>query len=147
MEDYIYLILLIAWVLFAFYRRSQKKAEAARQASSSPQPGRQKPFTLEDIFRQEDESYGEYDTEQELKPVYQQMDKPGLRETDFEKEYKSRGITSVEELDKSIRTKPIQIIDDDHETEMASVGHIRLNIREDIRQAVIYSEILKRPYD
>jgi hypothetical protein len=72
---------------------------------------------------------------------------PVLRETSFEREYNLRGITSIEELDKSF-TVAEKIGPDAEEIEEISY---RKQMKEyladfDARQAVIYSEILNRPY-
>jgi hypothetical protein len=152
MDDFIYLLALIAWAVFAYYRRSQKKAEEARRAAGRPTNRDTRPVpTLEDILMGEDP---ETEPEPEPAPIpaprraYREPVMPDLRETEFEREYNMRGITSIEELDKDLRTKP--------EKEKISVDPTPVQevwtfdpaqIRNNLRQAVIYSEILRRPYD
>jgi len=150
MDDLIYVIALIAWVAFSFYRKSQKKSATARDARPYQQPragGRTMP-TLEEILLGK-----EPDPEPELEPVpvnppgWYEGTAPVLHETAFEKEYNLRGITSVEELDKPMslkNTKPVDIQEDEiilKENEFREQARII-----DLRQAVIYSEILNRPY-
>jgi len=148
MDDLIYVIALIAWVAFSFYRKSQKKSAAARDARPYQQPsagGRTMP-TLEEILLGK-----EPDPEPEPEPVnlpgWNEGTAPVLRETAFEKEYNLRGITSVEELDKPMsvkNTKPVDIQED--EIILKEIELQERVARIDLRQAVIYSEILNRPY-
>jgi uncharacterized membrane protein YebE (DUF533 family) len=147
MEDFIYLIALIAWVAFAFYRKSQKKSEAARRAQSQPQPqDTSSPFpTLKDIFGEE-QPY-----EVVPVPVTQAATTDGmapqLEETAFEKEYKRSGISSVEELETPFfmkKTEHTDLQEDELSTENSMIKDWRTKV--DLRQAVIYSEILNRPY-
>jgi hypothetical protein len=148
MEDFIYIIALIAWVVFAFYRKSQKKAEEARKTQTRRQPdGPSKPFpTLEEILmgkevimEEEEEPYFE-------EPVLSDGMSPVLKETAFEREYKLRGITSIEELDRATEGKgPVMIKLQEEEEEVEESAY---DWRQDfdVRQAVIYAEILNRPY-
>jgi len=147
MEDFIYLIALFAWVAFAFYRKSQKKSEAARREQPRPQPRDiSSPFpTMKDIFGEE--------TSIEVVPVPVTQTSttdgmaPKLEETAFEKEYKRRGISSIEEMDTPFfmkKTEQADLQDDELFTENDKVEDWRARV--DLRQAVIYSEILNRPY-
>jgi len=147
MEDFIYLIALIAWVAFAFYRKSLKKAEAAKKEQQRPQPGDiSSPFpTMKDIF-------GEEPSVEILPvPVTQTATTDGmapqLEETDFAKEYKRSGISSLEELDSPIKMEKVEYADI-QEDELSEENGIMKDWRRrvDLRQAVIYSEILNRPY-
>ena len=144
MDDLIYVIALIAWVAFAFYRKSQKKSNASQGPGPRPQTRRETGAlpTLEEILlgRQ---------PEPEPVPaaVWEEGTSPELSETSFEREYNLRGITSIEELDKTMtvtQTEPKETIKSEEETVAfdmrGSMAHI------DLRQAVIYSEILNRPY-
>lgn len=147
MDDLIYIIALIAWVVFAFYRKSQKKAAATESRRPSRPASEEDPLpTLEEIL---------LGREREIQPeplpvpsvVLTDGMSPELSETAFEKEYKRRGISSVEELGKpnfmqGIKVSEIQKddltaqheIDPEHKPDF------------DLRQAVIYAEILNRPY-
>ena len=154
MDDVIYLIVLIAWVVFAFYRKSQKKDAAAREAQRRARPeGESTPFpTLEEILLGEEPvtsnetayepatvpSSGTYKTDG-IPPV--------LSQTSFEREYRLRGIESVEELGRPFEMNKIEVIDiqeDDENTDRNVTEEWRA--RFDLRQAFIYSEILNRAY-
>lgn len=148
MDDFIYIIALIAWVVFAFYRKTQKKNEAAREDQRRSQPrGESTLFpTLDEILRGDE-------PEPEIAPVPVSRSyntdgmAPELKETAFEREYNRRGITSIEEMDKPLvmkSTKPFAVPDDEilQENSVTEDWRARVNLR----QAVIYSEILNRPY-
>jgi hypothetical protein len=147
MEDFIYLIALIAWVAFAFYRKSQKKSEAARKEQQRTQPRDiSSPFpSMKDIF-------GEEPAEEDLPvPVTRTATTDGMapqsEETEFAKEYKRSGISSVEELDSPLilkKTEYADIQEDGISEENLLIRDWRARV--DLRQAVIYSEILNRPY-
>ncbi|MFA4864151.1 MAG: hypothetical protein WC605_10320 [Bacteroidales bacterium] len=147
MDDFIYLIALFAWVAFAFYRKSQKKSEAARREQPRPQPRDiSSPFpTMKDIF-------GEGPSIEVVPvPVTQASTTDGmapeLEETAFEKEYKLSGISSIEEMDTPFyikKTEHTDLQEDELLTENDKIEDWR--VRVDLRQAVIYSEILNRPY-
>jgi hypothetical protein len=148
MDDFIYLIALIAWVVFAFYRKSQKKSEAARQAQREfkPQSEADPMSTLEEILLGKEPSY---EPEPVTEPRTYTTDgiPPVLSETAFEKEYNLKGITSIEEMDKPLiakRTKHTEIQEDEISQEKDVIEDWRAGV--DLRQAVIYSEILNRPY-
>lgn len=149
MEDLIYLVALIAWVAFAFYRKSQKKAAAAQRGQPGPQPPAiPSPFpTMKDIFGEEPV----VETEPVPVPAAQTVTTDGMapeyEETAFEKEYKRSGIRSVEEMDSQYFVKNPEIADlpEDEGSEENGIGK-DWRTRVDLRQAVIYSEILNRPY-
>jgi hypothetical protein len=139
MDDIIYLIVLIAWVAFAFYRKTQKKGAAAREAERKARPsGNPSPFpTLEEILLgKEPVPEAEPDG---MSPV--------LSETSFEKEYKLAGISSIEEMNKPFFSQKSEVIDiqeDDDKPEYNVIDRLKTDF--DLRQAFIYSEILNRPY-
>ncbi len=150
MDDFIYLLVLIAWVIFAYYRRSQKKAEEARKVASRPRPGEPaRPLpTLEEILMGE-EPYAEDEPVPEpvaTAPMFRR-EQTSPAETAFEREYNLRGITSLEELDKpiglSIEVQPEPVVEGYSEGWQPVYAS---EIRNNIRQAVIYAEILNRPY-
>jgi hypothetical protein len=73
-----------------------------------------------------------------------------IEETDFEKEYNLRGITSIEEMDKQFGKWDSQITDEDQdEVDVEDdEGEDKNEWRKkfDLKQAVVFSEILNRPY-
>jgi hypothetical protein len=148
MEDLIYVIALIAWVAFSFYRKQQKKAEADRKmqrptvqrTDSAPVP------TWEDILLGE-EPVPMDEPAPASAPVFTDGMSPVLKETSFEKEYKLRGINSVEEMNKPFRMSDFR--QQDMKIESAddeSMEREEWLSKFDLRRAVIYSEILNRPY-
>lgn len=147
MEDFIYLIALIAWVAFAFYRKSQKKNEAARK-EKQPAQAREvsSPFpSMKDIFI--DEPTAEPSPVPVTQTVITDGMAPELGETEFAKEYKLRGIRSVEEIDSLLvlnKTEYTDLQEDEVSDENLLNRDRRAGV--DLREAVIYSEILNRPY-
>ena len=148
MEDFIYVIALIAWVAFAFYRKQQKKAEADRKMQSRPaqksDPGPAQ--TWQEILLGEIPAV-EPEPVPATGPVMSDGMSPILQETSFEKEYNLRGIDSIEEMDKNFRMvdfkqpdigKKLEPEEDPEKEEWLE--------KVDLRRAVIYSEILNRPY-
>jgi hypothetical protein len=151
MDDFIYLIVLIAWVVFTFYRKSQKKSEAARQArQQQPDPhGGPASFpTLEEILLgKEPVPEEEPEPLPAAGPLTTDGAPPVLKETSFEREYNLRGITSIEEMDKPFTMeKSRQVILQEEEVLLEDYKEEEWRARVDLRQAVIYSEILNRPY-
>ena len=70
---------------------------------------------------------------------------PVLKETAFEREYKLRGITSIEELVNATEGKgpiTVKVLDEDQKEEYGDDWRKDF----DLRQAVVYAEILNRPY-
>jgi hypothetical protein len=150
MDDLIYLIVLIAWVAFAFYRKSQKKSNATGQAAPKRQPGSEPmPLpTLDDILLGR-EPEPEPEPEPVPVPVTYVTDgiPPQLGKTAFEKEYNRLGINSVEQMDKPF-VLTVNKTDEKQEEAILLEGAAKEEYRTwiDLRQAVIYSEILNRPY-
>jgi hypothetical protein len=146
MEDIIYLIALIAWVAFVFYRKSQKKAEAAKKVQPGPPRDISSPFpSMKDIF--DEEPFVEAEPVPEAKPATTDGMAPQLKETAFELEYKQSGIRSVEEVDNQYFLKNIEHSDLQEDESQDEIYRIKdWRARFDLRQAVIYSEILNRPY-
>jgi hypothetical protein len=148
MDDIIYLIVLIAWVAFAFYRKTQKKGAAVREAERKARPsGNPSPFpTLEEILLGK-EPVPEAEPVPASGPFTTDGMAPVLTETSFEKEYKLAGISSIEEMDKPFFSQKSEVIDiqeDDDKPEYNVIDRLKTDF--DLRQAFIYSEILNRPY-
>jgi hypothetical protein len=147
MEDFIYLIALIAWVAFAFYRKSQKKSEAARKEQQRPQPRDiSSPFpSMKDIF--DEEPSVEYIPVPATQTATTDGMAPQREESEFIKEYKLSGIRSVEEIDSPLILRKAEYTDiQEDEISDENLSNRDCRARVDLRQAVIYSEILNRPY-
>jgi hypothetical protein len=148
MEDYIYIVALIAWVAFSFYRKQQKKAEADRkvQRPSTPQSASGPIPRWQEILLGE-EAFPVIEPAPASSPAMTDGMSPVLQETSFEREYNLRGIQSIEEMDKQFRmadfeqpeTRKVDVSNEDQERE-------EWLVKIDLRRAVIYSEILNRPY-
>jgi hypothetical protein len=149
MDDLIYLIILIAWAAFAFYRKSLKKAQAAKEAQERSIPRRETgPMpTLEEILlgrEQEDEP--EFESVPRQTATTDGMS-PVLTETAFEKEYNRKGIQSIEEMDRPFYLSVTKEIESNSgPILLENDGHDEWQENIDLRQAVIYAEILNRPY-
>lgn len=144
MDDLIYILFLLAWAGFAFYRNSMKKKKAdANQGTVVEKPVERKSAgtLLEEILM------GEEIAEPEVqKPVYGHFEIPvdPNRRSSFEEEYDLLGIESIEELvpeggDSSSQKRKILLDEPDSETGEHSIDF-------DLRTAVVYSEILNRRY-
>jgi hypothetical protein len=150
MDDLIYIIVLIAWVLYAFYRKSQKKSSTAREAPrrtlENPEP---EVFpTLEEILLgREPEPAPEPEPVVYTPATSTDGVAPVLKETSFEKEYNLKGLTSIEEMDKPMTIRELNTRA--KEQEVAGEEDVETGLwrdRVNLRHAVIYSEILNRPY-
>jgi hypothetical protein len=146
MEDFIYVIALIAWVAFAFYRKQQKKAEADRKMQGRParqtEPGPGQ--TWQEILLGEVPAV---EPEPATTTVITDGMSPVLQETSFEKEYNLRGIHSIEEMDKNFRMADFKPGEFEKKIESEVYPERQEWIEKvDLRRAVIYAEILNRPY-
>jgi hypothetical protein len=164
MDDLIYLLLFVAWIGIALYRNSQKKKmKNARKEQPGPTGGEtseqtRSPGSLleeilmgeEDIFTERKQTYSTdesgriYSRQPEITTDFEEEEVV----LDFDDEYNRRGITSIEELD----LKPGNVESDEGETPSEDLQIVELEGEEkepfdfDLRQAVIYSEILDRRY-
>jgi hypothetical protein len=149
MEDLIYLLLLIAWAAFALYRRSQKKNATAGKAKAQPEPERDfKPMpTLQEILFGEEATHPEEPAPRSITVIDEGEYNPEPVETDFEREYARRGIISVESSGRPVPSYEMQRteIQENEISDGIAIGDKKEEYF-DLRQAVIYSEILNRPY-
>lgn len=148
MEDFIYVIALIAWVAFAFYRKQQKKAEAERNMQRPPASSRDsRPIPgWQEILLGED-PYPVTEPAPEATTAMTDGMSPDLDETSFEREYKLSGIRSIEEMDKQFRMADyVQSKVEKNDTAGEDSEREEWLAKVDLRRAVIYSEILNRPY-
>jgi hypothetical protein len=143
MDDLIYILFLLVWAGFAFYRNSVKKKAAANQQPVPDKPVQRKSAgtILEEIL------LGEENVKpQEPKPVYRSIDFDTRPKApfSFEEEYDLYGIESIEEKSpestRSFSNEKKKVLEE-QETGMGEHG-----IEFDLRTAVVYSEILNRRY-
>ena len=153
MEDLIYLIILIAWAVFAFYRQSQKKKAAARAAQARPEAPEPEPEpttrSWEEILFGEEEVM---ETEPEPMPQEEPERWPGRSArgpVSLEQMYMQRRMESLEDprvqrrLEEEKKGLPEEVEDSLEPVEERE--HLLKDF--DLRKAIIYSEILRRPYD
>ncbi len=150
MDDYIYILLAVAWIAFTIYSQKQKKNKQQQKAKpqqqtqkdvksyfeeillgnvSSPDPIPTEPVIHEEIY----ESVSGYKTSGNIRPEYEFLEEGSqLSEEYFDKN------SAIEKPEIQIEEKyEIQT-----EEEYENIEYLDF----DIRKAVIYSEILKCPY-
>lgn len=138
MDDYIYLIFLVAWILFEFYRRSQKKSQAARDAAKTKRPA-DHPGSIPDL---EEILMGKTEVPE---PEEVAVPEPVTRSVPLPKPVPEIfQMKTVAEPDKSNFIKSTDIQHD--EISDARDNDEDEQFKVNLRQAVIYSEILNRPY-
>jgi hypothetical protein len=157
MEDLIYLIILIAWAAFAFYRHSQKKKAAARKAESASAPAYPEP---EPSTGQKDKSWEEilfgeeipeeHELEMEVEKELPTMEKTApYQPVSLEQMYMQRKIESLEDpaVQKELEKQKSELLKgEDSKKQIADKkDHPMKDF--DLRKAVIYAEILRRPYE
>jgi hypothetical protein len=154
MEDLIYLVILIAWAVFAFYRQSQKKKAAARAAESKPAPPppsyEPKGKSWEEIlFGEEVTEEHEIELEPEPEPDFRKDKRTIAYEPiSLEQKYMQRKIESLEDpkvQERMEREKSILL--EEEEEEFRALDRDNFLKDFDLRKAVILSEILNRPYE
>ncbi|MGI8892499.1 MAG: hypothetical protein ACR2GN_03465 [Bacteroidia bacterium] len=152
----LYIIIVIVWLVLDNYRRIKKKQDAAGKPNTTtayPTETEAKPYsTLEDILREfgMDEGQPEVITERKPRPVKKvEKAKPTpvkyeTYESNINKDYKfsggnfKRDFVSVPNISNEITKTEIG-----DETEISKKS---ADLDFDLRKAVIWSEILKRPY-
>ena len=155
MEDLIYLVLLIAWAVFAFYRQSQKKKAAARSAESkpAPPPPESEPSGKsweEILFGEEvpEEHEIEYEPEKQVE-LASAKKTAAFEPISLEQKYMRQKIESLEDplvQERMGKGKPILLEDD--EDQQKGVMDLDTFMKDfDLRKAIIFSEIINRPYD
>jgi len=150
MDDYIYILLAVAWIAFTIYSQKQKKNKQQQKAQpqqqtqkdvksyfeeilqgniSSPDPIITEPMKHENIY----ESVSSYKTSGNIQPEYEFLEEGSqLSEEYFDKN------SAIEKPEIQIEEKFEVKTEEDYE----DIEYLDF----DIRKAVIYSEILKRPY-
>lgn len=155
MDDLIYILLGLAWIIYAAYRANQKQKKKVlttpTSAPSQQTPPREQPRPIDTIFR---EILGEGSSlEEVIFPESQSYDDITVRELEKEKQLFSRpktvletipteeGISAFDSIYKSDRAKYLPADAEEHPSPAT-----REEDWFDLRKAVIYAEILNRPY-
>jgi len=147
MEDLIYILIAVFWVIFTFMRKSQKKQQTVPYDEDAPQLKKATSFeeVLNEILRP-----------REIKPV--EISDSSLEDVGIEDlseqvtlETTESEIQSLEVMNslESLETEELQTtytsIHFDEEPEEEEKSNI-ITFDFDVRQAIIYSAILNRPY-
>jgi hypothetical protein len=156
MGDYIYILILVAWVGFTLYNRSRK---TQNEHPDKPRPQSWFERSLEEMIGAEQSSGSPESSPKkpdiplipERKPSLQPS-APVQKMTSFEKEYSALGIYSIEEDEMYKGIEPIQMSMDDMAEHNYNEDILSEEDEEsmpffDLRQAMIYTAILNRPYD
>lgn len=155
MDDLIYIVLGLAWIIYAAYRTSQKQKKRSFAGPETPPSGqavpREEPRGMETIFR---EILGEgASLEQVTFPEAQSYDEITVKELEKERQHYSRPKTTLESIPEVEGISAFDSISETVTTRAGGTGEDgqpRTSSHEeawfDIRKAVIYAEILNRPY-
>lgn len=151
MEDLIYLIILIAWAVFAFYRQSQKKKAKAR------------PFTPDYTGEEEEHTPNAWEeilfggeTEEKMERAPEpELHRAGRRwnavpeAVSLEQMYMKDEIESLEDpfVQQQMEKKKLALESTVRKQEKHPDQDSNFLSDFDLRKAVIYAEILYRPYD
>ncbi|WP_430814614.1 hypothetical protein [Carboxylicivirga sp. RSCT41] len=130
----LYILAMLAALIFSAYKK-QKQSKRPMQAPDEP-------------MRPETESMGEEDVFEELRELFQNpkpKPQPVVQEPKVVKKEMPLHMQKKEVLKKTEHAKeePVKLVSIDEESEGFEFDKEQI----DLRQAVIYSEILKRPYE
>ncbi len=159
-EDFIYIIIGVIWLIFSIYKGSQKKKNAAKPAAE-PQPEKKESSSifdnfLENLMKEEEEQGVPYEQvkikEEDKPPSVSEYKEPETQEV-FS--YDDMAVENSYDYDvESNYLKPDQVYNKPSvqpETKLQDElrTHLKPTTRKprfDLRKAVIYSEILNRRY-
>ncbi|NCU31631.1 MAG: hypothetical protein EOM23_01550 [Candidatus Moranbacteria bacterium] len=169
MDDYIYFLLLIGWVAYSFYQQNEKKkrkkaemeAAAAKQYSgadddavvvekeSETQPDKGFKSILEELLNDVGEELelepAESERQKSFKQESRKMEDQHTGRFDFlNKDLKSDELQSQKKIEEKIAAleKEMVLVEDENDSDADKQRFNRFNLRD----AVIYSEILTRKY-
>ncbi|MBP6977958.1 MAG: hypothetical protein PHD61_06965 [Bacteroidales bacterium] len=153
MEDWIYILLGIVWIVYAAYRSNQKqkkKVTAPPQHASPPQPAADhQPSTLETVFQ---EILGESASLETTYPVEaESYDERTIQELELEKRLYNKQEIPLETIPTEEGISAFRY-DGDKTTVFLSGGDeedtavSKEFLPFDLRKAILYSEIMNRPY-
>jgi len=158
MEDLIYILIGVIWIVFSIIKGTQKNAK--KPAGTTQSKPSEKKSTLEEMLEEWLPPMPEpkYEAEEEIEyegdyPAYSYEESPAYESSyDFhsdnydEIEYETE-IVSLEELDE---IKPSLVAGNSNDADLAAIDHNHETFAEvetfNLRKAVIYNAILERPY-
>jgi hypothetical protein len=161
MEDFLYILAIIAWVAYSFYKNSQKvkknRPVTRRPIEEAPEQSRDFRSILEEILGQEEERIPELQPEiptpsrevykpMEYTPAYQPQDEHQYQSIykTLDDLYEDSGMmpsqmqVSLEDMGNDQRIQAVSSMEEKKDTP---------RWKADIRNAIILSEVLNRPYD
>lgn len=154
MEDYIYIIIGLIWLVFTAIKGNQKKKSQQQQAANSrptaaPQPNEQKSF--EDILSEIlnptatviQSTVPEYDEEEPLS-LETMPEEP--KEEERRTEYQS--LEEIFAAEAESRLAAISVMELPNEDEATTITTLQKKQKNhiDLRKAIVYQAILERPY-
>jgi hypothetical protein len=169
MDDYIYFLLLIGWAAYSFYQQNEKKkrkkaemeATAAEQYSGSveevvlveeeteKQPEKGFKSILEELLNEVDQELelepAKSERQKNIEQVGQKKEVQNSGRFDFiNRDSKDNKLQSQKKIEEKIAAleKDMVLLEDENELEVDKQHFNRFNLRD----AVIYSEILTRKY-
>lgn len=155
MEDVIYIVLGLLWLIFTFYIQSKKKKQREAQQGNTPPASSQSQKSIFDQIFVEETHIPEPVEEEITVPEVVQADTPKTerRRSTFEEEYEKLGIKSLEDTQLRIRVYEGGDLGKNNlgkrqEFELENEGEdgAKEGLEFDLKKAVIMAEILKRPY-
>lgn len=150
-EDFIYIILGLAWIIFSFYKAKKKKKEKEAQSQTS-----EKKSFVESLLNemglqdeQEDPHFSEpyrediNQDELELNPSANEEVEKVLSYDDY---YEEGNYNSIDDVIEKEPQMPIKKTGGTNKIPDKSFANAKIRKNIDLRKAVIYSEILKKVY-
>ncbi len=142
MDNFIYILLVIALIIYSFYKNEKKRSNKEKTLPNQPEAeNHSKSSTraiLEEILLGEDLKTNILQPEQTFEPITEQTVNKSLSSEQKEKEPTQQKSPIIKEQKKDIR-KNILL---ENEEKTNEYNHLNF----DLKKAVIFSEILKRPY-
>ncbi len=157
MEDLIYILLGLLWLVFTFYSQNKKRKEKQLKAEQQQEQEEDSSKSiLEDIF-------GNMEEEPKKIEVIEPAPRSKTFKKNFEDQYKDLGIDSVEKTGKNYHTKAVNPIKEtsilkqniiEKQEIVSKINKIRSfngkskkgNNNFDLRKALIYQAIMDTPY-
>ncbi|MDO9510548.1 MAG: hypothetical protein Q7J34_02205 [Bacteroidales bacterium] len=149
MDEFLYILAIIAWIGFSFFQNYKKKANAREKAGKGAMPS----DNPEPVYEQKEESsdYGDVLSEIFGIPVppkkVEVLPKPGFSEGMGVDEIKPKSmLDGMKKSYESIEYQNIKISSTDNVVEVDDREPLISADEFDLKKALIYSVILERPY-
>ncbi len=152
MEDFLYILILVLWVVFTIYNKNRKKKQEASTGKPVQQDARrdtsqQRPRSiLEQILMGEEPipiPYEEHDQASEIQSFDSFEDEPIKK--DNKEQISDNSSSKIYDFDPAKEAESLPMHFEYNEDPFANIDTCK-RFDFDLRQAVIFSEILNRPY-